>query len=796
METLDRAPIPAVSPALLDAFAGNTTRLLSRFALWDDDRSGEISLEEFYRACESLEVPGGVNMEEVQLLFESIDNDASGTIQVQELLRFKSAVLKHLAQHGSRPVRKARAPVMSLWAWTLGAVWKQPLHPHHALDLDPEGVVATVTEHQETPPPRAGFQYTAGPVPDVREFCSETLASLQEGAEDVVVAVGHLLREVRQASLKLEEVKLSQFKQVDAAQHMVHRHELFLQSLGNDLEGALIAIERYTGETDPPDADDDAAKADMRRVKAQIQEASKKQVPAALLARAAGAAARAEAARASAIRASNYSEHEHGAATVIQSYARARHARKECARRRARGKRAARAARQSLGWPPVDRWTSFVPQPGQRYRLRKASRAYAVVLLVYLLMCAGVGYYDETSLEPNRGACEFQQVACSQLPHTYACDPLNGTIALLATIDECDSSQLWWGEPYMNRTCDEDRLDESILWMIPLPLVLFASVQPMLLWRRNLNLEVVYKLAAETPTVWLILLQCTMRAIVLTQVADNSRDRRLTAIAACEAWSLLLQVAIFIFMDAMRWPTPLLRIMFALVLMYRFVSSFYTRSLYVLPNEQEALLPQEGVLRGYGTSTRQSFIVAVDWTVIALMASSIASVVMHPKELAFVTLQCNGRSYSNWRAHFERRVLVRGTRRGEDLADFVHHLQAALRKTGAPGLFTRPRETAARPDGTMGGTESDGWGLPARCRMRARALRAPRSLARSLARSPLRSLLQTAQFTCGAFVSASRRHHRRRQRRVQRRAAPLGAAQDEQRSWRPRACHSRERPTR
>ena len=40
----------------------------------------------------------------------------------------------------------------------------------------------------------------------------------------------------------------------------------------------------------------------------------------------------------------------------------------------------------------------------------------------------------------------------------------------------------------------------------------------------------------------------------------------------------------------------------------------------------------------------QSFILTVDWTVVALMAQSIGSVVMHPKELAFVRLRCDGRS--------------------------------------------------------------------------------------------------------------------------------------------------------
>ena len=52
------------------------------------------------------------------------------------------------------------------------------------------------------------------------------------------------------------------------------------------------------------------------------------------------------------------------------------------------------------------------------------------------------------------------------------------------------------------------------------------------------------------------------------------------------------QVAIFIFMDAMTHPAPLLRITFALVLLSRFLFSFVDRTLHVLPNEQAPWLPQ------------------------------------------------------------------------------------------------------------------------------------------------------------------------------------------------------------
>ena len=102
-----------------------------------------------------------------------------------------------------------------------------------------------------------------------------------------------------------------------------------------------------------------------------------------------------------------------------------------------------------------------------------------------------------------------------------------------------------------------------------------------------------------------------------------------------------------------------------------------------------------GLLRGYGTSTRQSFILAVDWTVVVLMASNIMSVLMFPKELAFVRLRCDGRTYMNWRDHFVRRMMVRGLRRDQDLVDFALHAKALLRRTGIPKAADAARQLPA-----------------------------------------------------------------------------------------------------
>ena len=99
----------------------------------------------------------------------------------------------------------------------------------------------------------------------------------------------------------------------------------------------------------------------------------------------------------------------------------------------------------------------------------------------------------------------------------------------------------------------------------------------------------------------------------------------------------LLQVIVFIFMDAMTAPAPKLRIIFAVVLVARFVESFGKRMLYIYPPEQLGLVPHvEGYLRGLGTSSRQSFVRSIDWTVLAMLGSSIISVLLYPRELAVV----------------------------------------------------------------------------------------------------------------------------------------------------------------
>ena len=68
------------------------------------------------------------------------------------------------------------------------------------------------------------------------------------------------------------------------------------------------------------------------------------------------------------------------------------------------------------------------------------------------------------------------------------------------------------------------------------------------------------------PTVPLVVLQCLLRAIVLLSIIPTAADKVHAAVMGAEALILVAQVAVFVMMDAMRIPTPVLRIGFALAL--------------------------------------------------------------------------------------------------------------------------------------------------------------------------------------------------------------------------------------
>ena len=112
-----------------------------------------------------------------------------------------------------------------------------------------------------------------------------------------------------------------------------------------------------------------------------------------------------------------------------------------------------------------------------------------------------------------------------------------------------------------------------------------------------------------------------------------------------------------------------MRSLFALTMIGRFFVSFYLRQTTIKWVEQYPLLPQTGLTAGFGTSSRQSIISSIDYTVIALMASSLLSVLLHPTELAIVRIRADVQGYLNWRDHYIKRMALQATRRDQDVAD-------------------------------------------------------------------------------------------------------------------------------
>ena len=238
--------------------------LLQLFAVWDTDGDGTIGPKEFERALIALGlVP---NRDDARKLFELLDQDESGAVSVEELIRLKSAIeaakrgrgaraegsaaeqsrfSRANTQHGlfggrklafgsaSDPARKSFALLRAYVIQPmLGALWKQPLQPHHALSGEGDWMAEAAALRKRH------FHYEPGLVESVREHVLGAQAGLQEGCSQATHELGELLSEVRQADLKLMELRLSQRKQAKEEEDVVSRFSVYLQYLAADLERA------------------------------------------------------------------------------------------------------------------------------------------------------------------------------------------------------------------------------------------------------------------------------------------------------------------------------------------------------------------------------------------------------------------------------------------------------------------------------------------------------------------------------------------------------------------------------
>ena len=131
-------------------------------------------------------------------------------------------------------------------------------------------------------------------------------------------------------------------------------------------------------------------------------------------------------------------------------------------------------------------------------------------------------------------------------------------------------------------------------------------------------------------------------------------------------------------MDAMKLPTPKLRIVFALVLGARYVVSLAGRSTRVLPAEQRPILPSDTTFEGLGKIAGQQFIVSMDWAIASLLVGALASTVFEPNKLALVKLRTDALGYFNWRDGFMAQMAVQSRQRDAWFTAQRRHAAARL----------------------------------------------------------------------------------------------------------------------
>ena len=674
-----------VPHALIDVLANNMPRLLQLFRHWDRDHSGDISQPDFERALYALGVRYG--QEQVVRLFRFLDADANNRVSLDELLLLKFAIDNHITSMPARPglldeggdeeddwgmmesvsdkhvelriedvdhvspgsglgFRFCNAVAKPM----LGMVWKSTARPHHALALDEH------LEHTRGPPavhaplrvclrPELGpgfhvrlelvplrgelqgerrrFVYQAGGDVNAKRFCEDMYIEIEEAAERAVGELQGLLGEVRQIDLKLEEVRLRQ----RGLQH-THRGEASARGLVRSAS-RLHSRENAHHEERSPHRELMRLKRVLRAIAADAEE---------------GVIAHTRYTR------QDYKPQNHAGGALV---------------------RTGRVVRFK---------SALLPDETTRRWLRLVAGASGLTLVVAaaLQIVVQMVVWDPT-FEANYMVCEFREFACRTRPWQYECT--NGTVTLRSSaITLADGSNetcadvvppLPWGEDLLDRPCSEALMARSLWLVLPLPPLLIATVLlPLALFRHNAHQIAIKKVLVWTPIVPLILVQCLVRAVVLLSIVRTAADHTYALLEGLVGLILVAQVAVFLLMDAMRYPAPALRIGLAFALLLRFGVSVIRRSTTELSAEQEPLFTG-GTFAGLGSSPKQAIVCSIDWTVIAMLLSSIISVVQYPGEMAVVRLRCDIRRYFNWRDGYLGGMAVRAHRRDLDAADAV-----------------------------------------------------------------------------------------------------------------------------
>ena len=636
--------------ALVSAISSNMTRLLQLFAVWDTDGDGTISPREFERALLQLSIQ--TQPADRSKLFRLIDADGSGDIRVEELIALKVAIegarrdkarrrtvalceAKAAGADAATLAEMSRAMTQSsshsfikdsglgeltesiggrrvvvqgdtgekikgacstlrnlLVKPMLGALWKQPLQPHHALSLEPDW--HEMADEAFDVHGKHHFHYEPGLVPSVREHVLKCQAGLQEGCSQATHELGELLSEVRQADLKLMELRLSQRKQAKEEEDVVSRFSVYLQYLAADLERALINIERYALPLRGPEAPKRGKSGRMITDNARAADVARR---------------------------CSFADFKGGAKASAPAADHGRRGDEGLGQRTDPdgglfGAEFATAA-HGLAGAPIARWLDkFAPLPGQKKQLRCVAQVYLGLVAAWVIVTL-IGFALDVRVGV-RETCELYHYVCAAPwgvnNDTYICGlggPDNDTITVAPA--SCDAAGLMVRAAVdaLNGTslaattaACSTAMSTSWLYILPLPLDVAISVWPTRMWRRNMHNKAVRKLILWTPTVPLVLLQLLMRAAVLCSVARYSQDLTFAIVNAVEGFALLLQTFVFIFMDAQKVTAPGMRSLFALTMIGRFFVSFYLRQTTIKWVEQYPLLPQTGLTAGFGTSSR------------------------------------------------------------------------------------------------------------------------------------------------------------------------------------------------
>jgi hypothetical protein len=337
------------------------------------------------------------------------------------------------------------------------------------------------------------------------------------------------------------------------------------------------------------------------------------------------------------------------------------------------------ASRACHGDPEVDfeHYLSTFHGTRDKRQVGQFSKGMMFTLAVYILLYGSCSLAT-LSLLRVREACETLWNACGRPSDTTTCLLEDAARIVLPPgyNGSSPASNFGYMDPVMlaaeAERCDLGRLDESIIMMIPLvPLVLLSVILPVGLFKNNIHRPMIKNLLIWQPQVPLIIGQSLVRAAVLTVPIATAIDTTYATIVAVEAWCLVFQASIFMLMDAMRMRTPKLRVVFALVLSIRYLTSVIGRTVLIFPAEQRRVFPEWAA-----STTTQSLVASMDWSVAALLLGAFSSVVFEPSKLALIRLRTDTIGFFNWRFGYFAQLKVRSLQRGACLVAQARQLKA------------------------------------------------------------------------------------------------------------------------